>query len=510
MQKLPRWAEKYFSLQCSEIGAICTSPDEDISGWDFLVEFRSAAFAGPADSAPVNRKAYVQVKSTITKKPTCKIKISNLLHACHSLDPWFIVLIAKCHGNDKVERYCLHVWDKIMYSAMKAGRKNYALNRQNHKHFLTIDFPENSKIDGNIASWIDQEIGPDLVEYMHRKDNIRKELGYEHGAGTATLILEGQTEDDIIQTFLGLDGPVPLVSFSYTPERFGIPESERRVVGGSGKVSVFPSSVASCKVILRGSSIDRPVSLTGAVYELSMPGKNTFEQLIRYAAEPLEVLWSDNRTPRAKILLKPKERYPIHVLKNYTRIRKWLKEGRVHFDIFVDSERMLEGSFEMNIIGNAEQINLLALITEKLNELSEWSSEKEASTSLSEIASSMPNVGYFAQLLSNANLKIEFDADDHGQPISSIIYKCSTKVGEWFFGTIVMRKIVSATQNNLRRTAIFSRPEFIRYYVCIDSDDKMAKSIDEEYRNISECYKDLIGLINLGDLIEFVKNSRIN
>lgn len=93
IKRLPRFAETKFAVMCAEFGALCHKSEEDENGWDYLVEFPLEVSGAPADAVRTIPHAFIQVKSTVTNRTSCRVKLSNALKAAESTQPWFVLLM---------------------------------------------------------------------------------------------------------------------------------------------------------------------------------------------------------------------------------------------------------------------------------------------------------------------------------------------------------------------------------------------------------------------------------
>ncbi len=229
MTNLPIWAEKLFSLKCSEGHATCTKPDEDIHGWDFLVELPEKAHIGAEERRPPIRTAYAQVKSTKAGKPRASIKLSNMLKACRSRDPWFIVLVAADKQGKNASLYAIHVWSDLMRKSLAAVREASIEGVPLNRRKISVNFPPDSKMSGDIVAWMQSTIDSSAPDYSNEKARISDTLGYEDGYGTGKLTIEAKSEEEIFRAFLGLGKGVTTKVFSYTHSRFGLPDPRPKI-----------------------------------------------------------------------------------------------------------------------------------------------------------------------------------------------------------------------------------------------------------------------------------------
>jgi hypothetical protein len=223
IKRFPRYAEKKLQILCAAAGALCHEVDEDESGWDALIELPTKSYSGPADTHPPRSSAYVQVKSTQNRHPRCQVKLSNALRAAQSPQPWFIVLVTAKSQNRPVKLYAVHVWEELIKKTLEAVRRAENEGQLLHRRLLTIPFTESDeKRDDQLIQWMQDSIDAVKPEYDLAKRAINQTAGYEQGSGTGLLTITANTEQEILNNFLGLGDGLRVSRFTFTPSRFGI------------------------------------------------------------------------------------------------------------------------------------------------------------------------------------------------------------------------------------------------------------------------------------------------
>ena len=184
IERLPRFAELTLQGLCAEAGALCHRVDEDESGWDFLVEVPPEPFAGPADTHPPAKSAYVQVKSAQKGRLTCRLKLSNALRAAQSPQPWFVLLVIAGARKERVKLYAVHVWEDLMRRVLEAVRRAENRRRPLNRSWLTIRFGVADEKSDNLVSWMQQAIDAAAPDYEQAKKSIYRTAGYDEVMGS--------------------------------------------------------------------------------------------------------------------------------------------------------------------------------------------------------------------------------------------------------------------------------------------------------------------------------------
>jgi hypothetical protein len=140
IRRVPRFAETKFANLCAVAGALCHPVGEDESGWDFHIEFPQPPLAGPSDTHPPPKNAFVQVKSARKHQLACRVKLSNALRAARSPQPWFVVLMTANAKSESARFYAVHVWEPLIRRTLEAVRRAENAKVALHKRYLTIRF----------------------------------------------------------------------------------------------------------------------------------------------------------------------------------------------------------------------------------------------------------------------------------------------------------------------------------------------------------------------------------
>lgn len=178
MTNLPKYAERFFAVQVSDNDGVCHKAEEDVNGWDYVVELPNAPHSGSADSQPPHDRAFVQVKSTSAAKTSVAITLSNLRKSAQDRSPWFVVLIKKVNGKPAL--YIRHFWKSLMEKSLKAIRTAESEGKALNKATMAISFSDEDLISGDLVRWMQDQIR--LVgDYQVEKRRLYDELGYENG-----------------------------------------------------------------------------------------------------------------------------------------------------------------------------------------------------------------------------------------------------------------------------------------------------------------------------------------
>lgn len=108
--------EKAFGLICQQAGLLVHQPDQDLLGWDFLVEDPCDASQLPEslDKAPPPLEFRVQVKSTDGPTRRVSISLAQMLRLATLQMPVFFCVLAFNGQQLPVRAFLIHLGEEII------------------------------------------------------------------------------------------------------------------------------------------------------------------------------------------------------------------------------------------------------------------------------------------------------------------------------------------------------------------------------------------------------------
>ena len=500
MVRLPRWAEKAFSLKCTEGDAIASPPDEDVNGWDYLVELPSRRFAGLAEDTPPTEIVFTQVKSTKGGKHSAQIKLSNVVKACRSHDPWFVVLVTADRHGRNTRFFGQHVWGRLLYDGLaavrKAGLEGVALNSRR----LTVKFTPEEAIDGDIVHWMRNHRDAAGNDYREAKREVLKTAGYEEGFGSGRLTIEAPSTEHISDAFLGLGNGIEVKRFVFTPERFGIASNAPEIDTRSGKLFIEPKPSGVCEIRIRGNSAEPSVALRGTVYSFLLPGRPREETRLRFSAPPLDVIWGINEPSRITLSLKPDQEYSADQLWSYVQISRWSRNGDLDFKISSDGKALIQAHAHLEDEEKTVEIEKLALIIDAIRRSIDGYGSMQIT--LRDIQADALELGYFAQVLAQGSLRLQYPPQDEDVPpnVSMLLYKTGASLGTWRMGCVVRRDVREDTIQDGRRTITSGPPVILESMIWERQSTDRESQLTTIFDQITEKEQKKSNALGLGDI----------
>jgi len=511
MSNFSKSAEKYFALKCNEGGATATVPDEDKNGWDFLVEFPLSEFSGSKEDRPSPRTAYVQIKSTVGNSMKTKIKVSNMLIASQSPDPWFVIFVTPDdEGKNKAIR-AIHIDRDLISRSLKATRKHSLIGSDLHKRYITITFSENSIVDRDIVVWMQEKIGPSALEYSQSKKKFADEVGYEQGHGVVKISFNTGNNFEFERAFLGLKSDLEVSALEYTPERFGIPDKNPKANFSSdgsqfGKLSVEPKSVAICEIKASGPESETPISLGGQIFIFKYPSEGGDDICVRFSAPPIEIVKGSNDKWTFELEHSNTERHSLSRLYTMAKLRKWLLEGKVSYEVWSNEKLSFQGTTtnhgqKQNYQKDnfCQAINALQLATTQGTLVS-------PSVSVDELNAALPHLGYYYQFLGEESLRVSIEQEKrYPYQFDSVIYYVTTTVGAWTFCCLARRQVTGDTIIEGDRHITCGAPEILDRCVVENSEETAIIRIAADFERASKSRGEREEVFTMGNIASFMR-----
>jgi hypothetical protein len=479
----PRLAELKLQSLCAKAGALSHKTEEDERGWDVLVEFPFRPFDGPADMRPSPPVAYVQVKSTTTRRSLVQIKLSNALHAAQSSQPWFVVLFVS-RPNERTRIYAVHFWDALIREALKEGRRAEVEKRQLNKARLTIRFsPEDERTD-DLIRWMQGEIDRVKPEYAQVKSELSRSAGFEDSFGKAVMKIEAKNEDELTRAFLGLGEGLRVTSFAFTPSRFGIPSREPEIIKEeSGIVHINPEPSGTAELRFRTSASAEMVVFKANVY-CGPPGAPFEKQSFRFSAPCAEIVvnQADLSVSTAEINITGK--HSLETFEKFSTLKAWFQDGPIELQIWTHAGRVTMGTLRSNGPRQSEWKDVAAAF-KLLRSICSPADQEQIQIELKDLYSAA-GLKTFVDISSAPTVWIEFEPAE-GQPekYTSLLYWFSTNLGNREAFALVERPVLRDIwiEDGKRRQVTAGAARFVDRFVLSGTQEENYAHFEQDFEN---------------------------
>ncbi|MEM8004016.1 hypothetical protein Q4R45_07470 [Morganella morganii subsp. sibonii] len=311
---LGKLGEDTFSLWCTEAELVSNrSHDEDVTGWDHLVEFPYIETKRPKDSwnAPVECK--VQVKSTQRKDRSLSIKSSVLKRLIDYSYPAFILFL-EFDKNKKLENsYLVHIDEIIINKVLKEIRRNHISQNKKelHKLKISINYSDKNKLSENTGACFKKAIyglipNSDINKYQESKKNIVKYSGYnEFNFQVKFSTTPNNLNKLIFQNIFRGNEKLEVTDLILSENRFNLPNGEHILHNiRSGSLVIKPSTIEKCNLYIKSSEYSPAIVFNADVFPLpniTTQGSNLL--IFRSCAFSLIVGQSDKSIGKSTIKL---------------------------------------------------------------------------------------------------------------------------------------------------------------------------------------------------------------
>jgi hypothetical protein len=502
IRRLPRYAELRLQTLCAEAGALCHGVDEDESGWDCLIEFPEADFAGPPDARPPRAVAYAQVKSVTKRSLSCRVKLSNALRAAQSPQPWFVVLVTAGNNIQPPRVYAVHVWEELIRRTLEAARRSENGKRPLHKIWLPIRFRPSDEKEANLLKWMQAEIDAAGPEYEAAKRSINRTAGYEDGCGHAVMTIEAKSQEEIRDNFLGLGEGLRVNKFRFTPSRFGISSPAPQIDMSSGIIHITPNPAGEIEIRLRSPASSRTIDLPGHVYGGVIPGVPDEKKRLRFSAGFFELLWQPVGDSEFRTNLDGQDKHDLATIDDYCVLNELLAAGPIDLQIWSKGKRLIVGTLRHKDMQTDRVWKTLASALRLLRSIA---GRHQVKVSLGDLFLST-GLKTFSDVADAGSLRIEFEplSNTPSEPFTTMLYWCDVDVGDYAFCAVIERAVVEDIMIDGRRRVTAREHRCIDSYVLTKPSEADRKMMEADYQRHLSRLKETGSPLDLANLREFI------
>lgn len=499
MTNLPKYAERFFAVQVSDNDGVCHKAEEDVNGWDYVVELPNAPHSGSADSQPPHDRAFVQVKSTSAAKTSVAITLSNLRKSAQDRSPWFVVLIKKVNGKPAL--YIRHFWKSLMEKSLKAIRTAESEGKALNKATMAISFSDEDLISGDLVRWMQDQIR--LVgDYQVEKRRLYDELGYENGRGKARLMVTQHTQEEIFSEFLGLGKGLQIAEFEYIPERFSIPDYSRKISQTEGTVHITPQPQGTCEVRFRSSPTERAFSLEGLLYAVPIGPTGP----IRVSAPPVELVFQSRKVD-LNMSIRMGEKMPLDHWHTYSTLKVMSEKGPLHVELWRDNRKIDTSIIIDRKTGSNMDWASINSLSSAIKAIADDRRIADLTFSLPDINAHIGDLGYLFQGTAPL-LRFEFEATEPLEPgVTSLLYYSIADLGDWTFAHVVKRQVLSDAVEDDRRSITAGRCELLETYAFQQgATPEDREAIRADYEGLLTALEDREHPLGFGELGTYIRS----
>lgn len=494
-RRYARSAERLVADAFRNYDALYQEVSEDESGWDGLVELKYDSH--DIDSPHTHPKRFfVQVKSTTSPHPTAQVTLSNSLRSCRNDDPWFIVLVQETNSGTRV--FIRHYWKEIMDDTLQKvwalKQKGIKINRKKH----SLSFSGFEIAEGNIAEHMINTVKSFGHDYRAEKRRIFETSGFENGCGIGTFILHNSKISFLEKAFLGIPVKVPVESFGFRRERFGIMEAIESISHNDVEIKISPIDPPPTSIRISSKDESESVVLTGSYFTNSQINFENDNQKIRLHAEFMQILITRHADYEFSLALQFDEPVRIETIHKYTFCRHLLETDGLCWEAKNSNGGSLRGTSFAN--PSAAQWTKRYNIAKIIKKICDENPLYSFNPSLYDFFRDQRG-GLFEALTGQNTLLVESDVYDPPFPSETkkLFYFVSLDILNYTFLVTVQRDVCAVDLSHTKRKAYMGAPVFLKgrmfiakssdaktiYKYCIGELDEYSFSIGDIYCHIA-------------------------
>lgn len=446
VKNFAQFGETRFASLCSEYGARCQPVSDDAHGWDSLVEFAEEPHEGPADTAPADLAAYVQVKTTRGASRETQIKFSNMLRAARSKQPWFVFLFVLAPGDSQPTIYAKHFWRELMSVGLKAAQECQRDGRPLNRKKVTIKFNDDDRIPPNLVEWMLQCIRSVKPSYESEKVSLYSTLGFGDVWGRGTFSFESVSLRQLQDGMLGLGDGLPTTDFIFTRERFGIPDVAPVIEERRGIVKFEPLTQSQCTLtVRRADGEESPIRLNAKTYAASVPSLDGIQTAIRISAVPFEIVIARGGDAHLTAHLDADKKYSPHVTSAMCTVTRWSKQGVINICITAPGAPSISGKVHLDDLPTSIYSYILTdQIARSLEIASQQVRMEQFELSLQEMHEQQATLSEFAKVHLAPSVTITGEVNEARViELTSLVYSTKAPIANIAFVLIVRRRVIA-------------------------------------------------------------------
>ncbi|MBK0094848.1 hypothetical protein IBT49_02595 [Erwinia sp. S63] len=149
-QKIGTMGESYFKFLCASENINCNKSEEDMAGWDYILDFPLENTPSGSDTAKGPIECKVQIKSTTKERKFSAVKLSNLLRFCKSPLPTFFLFLEFGNKKEPQSLYLVHFDESLIEETLRKVRaaEQGKKKKKLHSSTMRISYDSTYKLAG--------------------------------------------------------------------------------------------------------------------------------------------------------------------------------------------------------------------------------------------------------------------------------------------------------------------------------------------------------------------------
>jgi hypothetical protein len=351
MRNLGAMGQHDFASLCQKAGLNAHAPNEDLFGWDFLVEAPHdfSAHQGMLDSVPAPIEFRVQVKATDGAKPGDAIALEQMLRLSALQMPVFFLFLAYAGGPDPVDGYLVHLDRRLISRTLQRARRLSASGGKTPgKAKLWVSPKSSDRLAMPLYHGLRQALAPvlsgDMKAYLVKKNELFDSVGFANPRSISNVTFKADATQDFIDVLLGLKDDVAVERITFEEFRFGIPRKFGPQGESGGRLSITKHHPRDITLEVRKDSFSPPLRIGLKWYAL--PDVFPEEQVRhRFAAPAFEfLLWPHTNRLDLRRTANANTRLPLAALNDLASLMHLLAGPRCEVALVLDGDPIFSGT----------------------------------------------------------------------------------------------------------------------------------------------------------------------
>jgi hypothetical protein len=468
---LGAWAEDHFSGLCSRAGVTRNKPQQDRTGWDYIIEWAMPMFAEmPADLQPLGPSARVQIKSKEKGKACTVLKLSNALRFAKEPAPCFIVLYLAQDGSEPIRIFARHFWREEITRTLQRAREAHSEKRADLNNLtMRFSFTAVDEHTDDLIAWMAATLASQS-DYAAEKQRLLKTLGFEDGHIHGTVSFPMNDLGAFVDHQIGL-APAPPIEITLKERRFGI-DARTPIFAGKPDFASLISNPLPCRVrVRRLDGID--IWLDGGLLP-AIPGLPLEAMKLRVIADFLEIIIGGKGESKVTLNIDDEQCRSLGAHRAMIDVTQAAINGPLEVTVTSPGQHNLSLKIALPNCVDDLNINQYSAVIALLEQISVGILPIDHTVSSGAIYAAWNDLVDMNGLVNGTDFKGSFNLE---APIASDVvldemrpraahFFYDIQIGDWTFGTVVRRPIEHVRIQGTRGSSILGPGRPVEGLVC--------------------------------------------
>ncbi|MFU2166532.1 hypothetical protein [Lelliottia nimipressuralis] len=500
-QKIGTMGESYFNYMCASENINANKSEEDMAGWDYILDFPLGVGLDNSDTAQGPIECKVQIKSTTKDRRYSAVKLSNLLRFVKSPLPTFFLFIEFDNKKEPQRIFLVHFDNDLIEAALtkirmaEQGGKKKKLNVASMRVSYNTAHQLNDITGLSLKNSIENAIPEGMGEYSKNKIKFTESVGFESGSG---VIRFTTTDEDslkkMIEATLGIDREIPASDITINESRFGIELASPIHTAKKGTFKFAPSSNALDVIVkFRKEKYSAPLEFNAKAYFPPFPNLPIELIKIRLKASFFDLMIGVGNQASTYQLTFGDEKNYIQNLLSQAKLMKWICNDKCNVLIDVELENDPAISMGLSIKPTKDDVHSdksdwggeIENIEKTLWIITKFKIQNALRLSIIEISSARVDVAKFHNIynvsLNEITLKFSVNSGDYTQDLGkrhSSTYAFPFRLGGITMVTVVTVFGIPQKQTDEEYILVIDERIIEKELVCYNEDKEFIEHIN--------------------------------